>query len=103
MPPTNLQCTRPNFVNSVVEVVEMIKVAQLLEPMPMMHFDIPKPGGDFPVYPPQPLSLPEPPEGWEAEELLQGGIGDFSRCGCCSTSDQVCVWGADTNPTNHIV
>ena len=78
MPPTNLQCTRPNFVNSVVE---MIKVAQLLEPMPMMHFDIPKPGSDLPVYPPGPLSLPEPPEGWKAEELLQGGIEDLSRCG----------------------
>ena len=76
--------------------LSMVMVAQLMEPMPMMQVVIPKPGSELPVYPPGSLSLSEPPEGWKAEELLQGGIEDFNRCGCCSTSDQVCVWGADT-------
>ena len=75
--PRRAHCSRSNFANTIAE---MVKVAKLPEPMPMMLVGIPRPGIDVPVYPTGSLALPEPAEGWTAEQLLEEGIERFTRC-----------------------
>ena len=77
LPPRGAHCTRSNFANTIAE---MIKVAKLPAPMPMMLVVIPRPGIDVLVYPTGSLVLPEPAEGWTAEQLLDEGIERFTRC-----------------------
>ena len=69
--------------------------------MPMMHVDIPKPGIDIPVYPTGALALPEPAEGWTAEEILKEGIENGSRCCDCSTRDNPCLFDSNAKPGDH--
>ena len=55
LPPRGAHCSRSNFANTIAE---MIKVAKLPEPMPMMPVVIPRPGIDVLVYPTGSLVLP---------------------------------------------
>ena len=54
LPPRDQPCSRSAFAGAVKS---MIEVAELPEPTPLLHVDIPKPGEDIPVFPPGTLDL----------------------------------------------